>query len=76
MHFLEQRHNYNLSLHLVGERDVDYFKKRKYIKITQQYIEHISDRYNMTHAKEMLRKYHTSIHRRKSGRGLHCLQRI
>lgn len=36
LHFLDQRRNYNLSLHLVGRKGVDYFKKRKYI-ITHQY---------------------------------------
>jgi F-type H+-transporting ATPase subunit gamma len=36
LHFLDERRNYNLSLHLVGRKGVDYFKKRKYI-ITHQY---------------------------------------
>jgi F-type H+-transporting ATPase subunit gamma len=36
LHFLDQRRNYNLSLHLMGRKGVDYFKKRKYI-ITHQY---------------------------------------
>src|SRR5262245_1416603 len=36
LHFLDERRNYNLSLHLMGRKGVDYFKKRKYI-ITHQY---------------------------------------
>ena len=36
LHFLDERRNYNLSLHLVGRKGVDYFKKRKYI-VTHQY---------------------------------------
>jgi F-type H+-transporting ATPase subunit gamma len=36
LQFLDQRRNYNLSLHLMGRKGVDYFKKRKYI-ITHQY---------------------------------------
>jgi F-type H+-transporting ATPase subunit gamma len=36
LHFLDERRNYNLSLHLIGRKGVDYFKKRKYI-ITHQY---------------------------------------
>lgn len=36
LHFLDERKNYNLSLHLIGRKGVDYFKKRKYI-ISHQY---------------------------------------
>jgi F-type H+-transporting ATPase subunit gamma len=36
LHFLDERRNYNLSLHLMGRKGVDYFKRRKYI-ITHQY---------------------------------------
>lgn len=36
LHFLDERRNYNLSLHLIGRKGVDYFKKRKYI-VTHQY---------------------------------------
>jgi F-type H+-transporting ATPase subunit gamma len=36
LHFLDERRNYNLSLHLIGRKGVDYFKKRKYI-VTNQY---------------------------------------
>lgn len=36
LHFLDERRNYNLSLHLIGRKGVDYFRKRKYI-VTNQY---------------------------------------
>lgn len=36
LHFLDERRNYNLSLHLIGRKGVDYFKRRKYI-VTNQY---------------------------------------
>ncbi len=36
LHFLDDRKNYNLSLHLVGKRGYEYFKKRKY-SISHQY---------------------------------------
>jgi len=37
LHFLDERKNYNLSLHLVGRKAVDYFRKRKYT-IRQRYV--------------------------------------
>jgi len=37
LHFLEQRNNYNLTLHLVGRKGYEYFKKRKY-SISNHYV--------------------------------------
>ena len=51
LHFLDERRNYNLSLHLVGRKGVDYFKKRKYI-ITHQYTNVFRD-VRFEHAKEI-----------------------
>ncbi|MCI0447355.1 ATP synthase F1 subunit gamma [bacterium] len=54
LHFLDQRRNYNLSLHLVGRKGVDYFKKRKYI-ITHQYT-NIFRQVRFEQAKEIANK--------------------
>jgi len=54
LHFLDQRKNYNLSLHLIGRKGVDYFKKRKYI-ITNQYT-NIFRQVRFEHAKEISEK--------------------
>ncbi len=54
LHFLDERRNYNLSLHLVGRKGVDYFKKRKYI-ITHQYT-NIFRQVQFEHAKEISKK--------------------
>lgn len=37
MHFLDERKNYELSLHLIGRKGYDYFRKRKY-RITNSYV--------------------------------------
>ena len=37
LHFLEERHNYNLSLHLIGKKGYEFFKKRRYA-ITHSYL--------------------------------------
>jgi len=37
LHFLDQRKNYHLSLHLIGRKGVDFFRKRKYV-ISYQYV--------------------------------------
>jgi F-type H+-transporting ATPase subunit gamma len=54
LHFLDERRNYNLSLHLVGRKGVDYFKKRKYI-ITHQYT-NIFRQVQFEHAKDIAQK--------------------
>ena len=54
LQFLDQRRNYNLSLHLAGRKGVDYFKKRKYI-ITHQYT-NIFKQVRFEHAKEISEK--------------------
>jgi F-type H+-transporting ATPase subunit gamma len=51
LHFLDERRNYNLSLHLAGRKGVDYFKKRKYI-ISHQYTNIFRD-VRFEHAKEI-----------------------
>lgn len=38
LHFLDDRMNYNLSLHLIGRKGVDFFRKRKYT-ITHRYTD-------------------------------------
>jgi F-type H+-transporting ATPase subunit gamma len=37
LHFLDERRNYNLSLHLIGKKGFDFFRKRKYV-ITHKYL--------------------------------------
>lgn len=37
IHFLEEKQKYHLSLHLVGRKGYDYFRKRKY-PITEKYL--------------------------------------
>src|ERR1041385_2602119 len=37
LRFLDERHNYNLSLHLIGRKGYDFFRKRKYT-ISHKYI--------------------------------------
>jgi F-type H+-transporting ATPase subunit gamma len=54
LHFLDERRNYNLSLHLVGRKGVDYFRKRKYI-ITHQYT-NVFRQVHFEHAKEIAQK--------------------
>lgn len=54
LHFLDDRKNYNLSLHLVGKKGVDYFRKRKYV-ISNQYI-NIFRNVQYSHAKEIAEK--------------------
>jgi F-type H+-transporting ATPase subunit gamma len=51
LHFLEERHNYSLSLHLVGRKGYEYFKKRKY-SISNYYV-NIFRNLNPDHAKEI-----------------------
>lgn len=37
LHFLDDRKNYNIRLHLIGRKGVDFFRKRKYA-ISQRYV--------------------------------------
>src|SRR6185369_7649666 len=37
IHFLEEKQKYQLSLHLVGRKGYDYFRKRKF-QITEKYL--------------------------------------
>jgi F-type H+-transporting ATPase subunit gamma len=37
LHFLDQRQNYNLSLHLVGKKGTDFFRKKKYV-VSKSYV--------------------------------------
>jgi F-type H+-transporting ATPase subunit gamma len=37
LRFLDERHNYNLSLHLIGRKGYDFFRKRKYT-ISNKYV--------------------------------------
>ena len=50
-HFLEERKNHTLSLHVVGRRGVDFFKRRQF-KITQQYL-NVFRNVQHSHAKEI-----------------------
>jgi F-type H+-transporting ATPase subunit gamma len=54
LHFLDERRNYNLSLHLIGRKGVDYFRKRKYI-ISHQYT-NIFQKVEYRQAKEIAEK--------------------
>jgi F-type H+-transporting ATPase subunit gamma len=54
LHFLDDRRNYNLSLHLIGRKGVDYFRKRKYI-VTNQYT-NIFRQVRFEQAKEIANK--------------------
>lgn len=51
MHFVDERRNYNLSLHMVGKKGYDYFRKRKF-KISHQYL-NIFRSVKYEHAKEI-----------------------
>lgn len=51
MHFLDERKNYNLSLHLVGKKGYDYFRRRKFT-ITHQYL-NVFRKVEYSHAKEI-----------------------
>lgn len=37
LHFLDQRKNYNLSLHLVGKKGADFFRRKKY-HVSKSYV--------------------------------------
>jgi F-type H+-transporting ATPase subunit gamma len=54
LQFLEQRRDYNLSLHLVGRKGHEYFKKRKYV-ISHYYVNIFRD-LHLNHAKEIAEK--------------------
>jgi F-type H+-transporting ATPase subunit gamma len=54
LHFLDERKNYNLSLHLIGRRGADFFRKRKYV-ITNRYI-NIFQNVRYEQAKEIAEK--------------------
>lgn len=54
LHFLEERSNYNLSLHLVGRKGHEFFKKRRY-RISKSYV-NIFRNLNSDHAKEIADK--------------------
>ena len=52
--FLDERKNYNLSLHLVGKKGFEFFKKRKYF-ISHSYL-NIFRQVQYSHAKEIADK--------------------
>lgn len=54
LQFLDERRNYNLSLHLVGRKGYEFFKKRKFI-ISNHYI-NIFRSLHFDHAKEIAEK--------------------
>ncbi|HSP07544.1 MAG TPA: ATP synthase F1 subunit gamma, partial [Acidobacteriota bacterium] len=51
LHFLDERKNHNLSLHIVGRKAHDFFKRRQF-KITQQYL-NVFRKVQYTDAKEI-----------------------
>jgi len=54
LHFLDDRKNYNLSLHLIGRKGYDFFRKRKYA-ISHRYL-NIFRKVEYSQAKEMAEK--------------------
>ena len=54
LHFLDDRKNYNLSLHLIGRKGYDFFRKRKYA-ISYRYL-NIFRKVEYSQAKEMAEK--------------------
>jgi F-type H+-transporting ATPase subunit gamma len=51
LHFLDERKNYDLSLHLIGKKGHDFFRKRKYV-IRNSYI-NIFRNLQYSHAKQI-----------------------
>jgi F-type H+-transporting ATPase subunit gamma len=54
LQFLDERRNYNLSLHVIGRKGADFFRKRKYV-ISQRYV-NIFRNVQYAHAKEIAQK--------------------
>jgi F-type H+-transporting ATPase subunit gamma len=54
LQFLQERHNYNLTLHLAGKKSYEFFKKRKYV-ISDYYL-NIFRNPQYHHAKEIAEK--------------------